>query len=170
MAIEASSNQYSNTNTTASVNKNLGKDEFLKLLITQLKYQNPMEPIKDQDFIAQMANFSALEQMQNLNKSFAGLTNMVAEEIIPGITMQQASSIIGKEVIYIDTPSDENEEIKLSKGLVEAVSFLEGEIIYTVNGKNVENSALVSINNVENSLLKDIKTEIEAMKKLMTKE
>ena len=47
----------------------LGKEDFLNLLITQLKYQNPLEPMKNSDFIAQTAQFSALEQMQKLNQS-----------------------------------------------------------------------------------------------------
>ena len=47
----------------------LGKEDFLNLLITQLKYQNPLEPMKNSEFIAQTAQFSALEQMQKLNKS-----------------------------------------------------------------------------------------------------
>ena len=49
-----------------SLDNMLGKDAFLRLLTTQLRYQDPMNPVDDQDFIAQMAQFSALEQMQNL--------------------------------------------------------------------------------------------------------
>ncbi|WP_313756564.1 flagellar hook capping FlgD N-terminal domain-containing protein [Tissierella sp.] len=49
----------------------LDKDAFLRLLTTQLANQDPLNPIEDREFIAQLAQFSSLEQMQNLNKTFA---------------------------------------------------------------------------------------------------
>lgn len=56
----------------------LGKDAFLKLLITQLRNQDPLSPMEDKEFIAQMAQFSTLEQMQELNKNLqASQTEML---------------------------------------------------------------------------------------------
>lgn len=54
-----------------NVSNELGKSDFLNLLITQLQFQDPLEPMDDTDFIAQLAQFSSLEQMQNLNTSFS---------------------------------------------------------------------------------------------------
>lgn len=59
---------YSSSKTSTS---SLGKDEFLNLLVKQLQYQDPLDPSSDTEFIAQMAQFSSLEQMQNLNDTFS---------------------------------------------------------------------------------------------------
>ncbi|NTU26533.1 flagellar hook assembly protein FlgD [Bacillus tequilensis] len=55
------------TNTVKTNNSSLGKDEFLKILMTQVKSQDPLNPVDDKEFISQMATFSSLEQMMNLN-------------------------------------------------------------------------------------------------------
>jgi len=64
-----------------SSDNGLGKDAFLQLLVTQMKYQDPLNPTQDTDFIAQLAQFSSLEQLQNLNQSFSdtGALNMVGK-------------------------------------------------------------------------------------------
>ena len=56
-------------NSNISQNSMLGKDAFLKLLVTQLRNQDPLNPMEDKEFIAQMAQFSTLESIQNLEKS-----------------------------------------------------------------------------------------------------
>lgn len=68
----------------------LGKDEFLKLLITQLQNQDPTDPMENTEFISQMAQFSSLEQMTNMSSSFTKMANY--------ITGSEAMSTLGKKV------------------------------------------------------------------------
>jgi len=76
---------------------NLGKDEFLQMLITQLRHQDPMNPVDDQSFIADLAQFSSLEQMSNMNETLKENLdwNFVLSQTINN-TM--ATSIIGHQV------------------------------------------------------------------------
>lgn len=70
--------------------QNLGKEDFMKILITQLSHQDPTAPMQDKEFIAQMAQFSSLEQMTNMAKDF----NRIAGLLAGG----EASSTLGKSV------------------------------------------------------------------------
>jgi flagellar basal-body rod modification protein FlgD len=93
------SNPYvDGTNKDQTANKELGKDEFLNMLITQLRYQDPMEPMKDQDYIAQLAQFSQLEQLENMSASLDTSTQ-VNYLMSQTITNTMATSMIGKTVI-----------------------------------------------------------------------
>ncbi len=60
-------------------NKNLGKEQFMHILLTQLANQNPLNPMEDKEFVAQMAEFSSLETMQSMNKNFEGIATMIQE-------------------------------------------------------------------------------------------
>jgi flagellar basal-body rod modification protein FlgD len=62
-----------------STTKDVGKSEFLKLLITQLQNQDPMNPVDNQQFIAQLASFSSLEQLISINQSVTKLASAFAE-------------------------------------------------------------------------------------------
>ncbi len=73
----------------------LGKDSFLQLLVTQLQNQDPLSPMEDKEFIAQLAQFSSLEQLQNMNSSLSAFLDLNL--------VHQASILIGREVrVYGD--------------------------------------------------------------------
>ncbi|TFG64881.1 MAG: flagellar hook assembly protein FlgD [Spirochaetales bacterium] len=68
----------------------LSKDDFMSILITQLTHQDPTAPMEDKEFIAQMAQFSALEQMTNMSAEFSKLSQL--------LSMGQVMNLIGKTV------------------------------------------------------------------------
>ena len=77
--------------------KELGKDDFLKLLVTQLTHQDPTDPMKDQEFIAQMAQFSSLEQMQNIAGNIGQMSDRQAMALV-GKFVSGTDSLRGEEV------------------------------------------------------------------------
>lgn len=111
MAINTNyNNSYINTYTDGTKVTNpsseLGKDEYLQLLVTQLENQDPLNPMDDKEFIAQMAQFSALEQMLNLNSSFNAVKaySLLGKTISANIdTDGNSSTITGKvDVVKFD--------------------------------------------------------------------
>ena len=74
-------------------NNTLGKDEFFQMLIAQLKYQDPLNPMDGTDFTAQLAQFSSLEQLSNMNSS---LETVAANQLLTN--QVEAVTLIGKDV------------------------------------------------------------------------
>ncbi len=87
--------------------QDMGKDDFLNLLITQLKHQDPTDPMKDKEFIAQMAQFSSLEQMTNMASKFSDLAGV--------LDRGNALNLLGKHV-------EIREGDRVTSGVVEEVS------------------------------------------------
>ncbi len=105
---------------TEGVKQNsLGRDDFLKILITQLSYQDPTAPMEDKEFISQMAQFSSLEQMTNMSQEFSKLSGF--------LNRNSAIGLIGRNVTI---GSGEN----TINGLVEEVTGNEYPQVL-VNGK-----------------------------------
>ena len=108
-----------NATAQAYGNSELGKEEFLNLLVTQLRYQDPLEPMKDTEFVAQLAQFSSLEQLSNINTSLdtSSQLNYILSQTIAN-TM--ATTLIGKEVIaagdQIEHISGESEDLHFNLG------------------------------------------------------
>lgn len=118
-------------------NANLGKDEFLKILVVQLQNQDPLNPMEDREFISQMAQFSTLEQIQNLNNSIA---------------FSRAYELVGKSIVT-EVLSEDGKTTNLIAGKVDAVFSSSGEIFLTVGDKNIKFSDKIGVINDENGAL-----------------
>ncbi|ENH98235.1 flagellar basal body rod modification protein [Gracilibacillus halophilus YIM-C55.5] len=119
-----SSLYLSNQSQTREPSSNLGKEDFLKILMTQLQNQNPLDPMKDKEFISQMTTFSQMEQMMNMSESIDQLVKN--QSVSPVI---QNSHLIGKEVSYYKFDEETGEIIEPKETLtskVEAVSQKDG--------------------------------------------
>lgn len=101
-----SASQSSLKNTSKTSNNGMDKDAFLQLLVAQMKYQDPLEPTSNTEYIAQYAQFSQVEQLQNMASS---------------TDLARASSLVGKEV-YIKTTTSSG-ETKYVQGKVDYVVY-----------------------------------------------
>ena len=130
--------QGQNSDTSSRIpQKSLGKDDFLKLMIEQLKCQNPLEPMSDTDSIAQMANFSSLEQMQNLNTNMETLIASFAVNTQDNV-VGYAVSLIGKEVSYSDGTT-------VKSGKVDSMKIVDGIPLLEVGDSLIELSQVFEV-------------------------
>lgn len=109
-----------NPSNVREIKTQLGKEDFLKLLVTQLQYQDPLQPMDNTQFIAQTAQFTALEQMQNLNQT---------------MTNAQAFGVIGKGV-YLETLNQQTNQYEMIYGIVDSVEIRNGKPYVNVGDKS----------------------------------
>jgi flagellar basal-body rod modification protein FlgD len=115
--------------------KTLGQDEFLQLLVTQMRNQDPMKPVSDTEFIAQMAQFSNLEQTKAMSSDITQLRQSNA--------FTQATALMGKQIRLLTA------EDTFTKGIVTDLTVKDGEVSLIVNGKTYELGQVVSVNSEE---------------------
>ena len=124
------------------IKKALGKDDFLKLMITQLKYQDSLEPTDNKEFISQMAQFSSLEQMTNMSEGFKNLASL-QESILRESAVAQAINIIGHNVTAV-LPDGNN-----LTGMATGMKIIDGIPNVVVNGKEIPLSYVEQVNRAE---------------------
>jgi flagellar basal-body rod modification protein FlgD len=83
-----------------TINNDLGKDAFLKILTAQMANQDPLQPTSDTEFIAQMAQFSALEQMQNMNSSMSAqyAYNLIGADVMANRVLDADGNMFAAEI------------------------------------------------------------------------
>jgi len=135
----------------ASDTRMLSKESFLKLLITQLKYQNPLEPVSNTDFVAQMAQFSSLEELQNVSKTLAEIKTLEENRgkesnLFSGMAaLLSGTSLLGREIEFLNAAGERQ------KGKVDAVRMEGGQPLFLVGKEVVDFSRVVQVQEASQS-------------------
>lgn len=139
--------KYSDAAASQKVTDNsaLGKDAFLQLLVTQMQYQDPLDPQDNGEYLAQLAQFSALEQMTNVAEGLSDVSTLVSN-IDTSVLVGQLSHMIGQSLQWNESSryTDEDGNVKVNttkhEGKVTGVSISDGKptIIADENGKTYQ--------------------------------
>lgn len=113
-----SAESLANSKTKKTGNSSLDKDAFLQLLVAQMKYQDPLEPTSNTEYISQFATFSELEQMQNMSAT---------------LELSRASSLVGQTVLMSVTDSSGRQTTV--QGNVDYVSYEGGKAYLSIGGE-----------------------------------
>ena len=112
--------------------------DYMKLLVTQLKNQNPLEPMDNNEMASQLAQFSQLQQLESMNSNFA--------KVLAGTERNYANSLIGKEISFAS--EDETGSQDITSGIVEEViNNVDGEIILVTADQAVALEGVISVKN-----------------------
>ncbi|WP_411349729.1 flagellar hook assembly protein FlgD [Paenibacillus sp. WLX2291] len=131
----------SNVKTAASTSKTeLGKEQFLTILVAQLKNQDPLSPMDNSQFVAQMAQFSSLEQLMNINEK------MDTVQTSMDTSLGGASQLIGKKITWLNESTDSTTGATSSTyetGTVDSI-ILKNKVLYAQVGENAIPLSLVT--------------------------
>ena len=147
----------------------LDKNAFLKLLITQLENQDPLDPQENSEFVAEMAQFSSLEQMTNMNTSLDKINTLVSN-MDTSVLVGQLSSMIGKGVDWenmIETADEEGKPVVTTEtlsGVITGVTIADGVTKVTIE---TEDGIKYSVDIGKISKVYDVAKEDATAKELM---
>ncbi len=111
----------------------MGKDDFLRILVTQLQNQDPLQPLQDKDFVAQMAQFSSVEQLVNMSDQLSMLRQ----------NLGMASSMIGKEVQWYEY--SDSGDMMMMNGQVESIIIKDKVQYARVGDQDIKLDDIVAI-------------------------
>ncbi|MBF7144597.1 MULTISPECIES: flagellar hook assembly protein FlgD [Pseudomonas] len=140
-AVTGTDKTKADTSTTSKTGtQTMGKDTFLQLLVTQMKNQNPLDPQDNSEFVAQLAQFSSVEGINNLNDTVSGLaTNYTSTQSL------QASALVGHSVLAQNSTATVNTSTGMAGQFDLASSTTDATVkVYDANGNLVKNIDLGS--------------------------
>jgi len=118
--------------------ESMGQSEFLKLFTTQLQNQNPLDPVKNEAFVAQLAQFSQLEATTNMSTSLSNMVNNMSSE-----RMLNGAALIGKKVAVPDAPAvlRGGQPVQTSLNLTNGADAVRFDVL-NANGESVRSQIL----------------------------
>jgi flagellar basal-body rod modification protein FlgD len=119
----------SNGKTRTTGTSQLNFDDFLELLTTELQYQDPLEPVSNSEYVAQMAQMSSLQQLQTLGQS---------------VNTANAAGMIGKTITFQTTDSSTQEKL-IQSGKVESVVVKNNNVYLKVDGAQVPYGSIIEV-------------------------
>lgn len=134
----------------AKDNQTMGKDQFLKILVTQLGNQDPMQPLQDKEFIAQMAQFTSVEQLMNISTQLTAMNQ----------NLGNLSGLIGKEVSWLGTTETGGVDLTTGlpiisttteKGIVDSIVIRSGVQYAKIGDREVAIDKITQINNAQDT-------------------
>ena len=117
----------------------LDKNAFMELLVAQLQNQDPLDPASNEEFVGQLATFSSLEQLENVNDNIMTMVLLQQSNALLG-QMTEGSALIGQSVSWTDPTTAES-----GTGVVESVKVVDGIAFLNVGGEDV---ALIDVTEV----------------------
>ncbi|WP_284036434.1 flagellar hook capping FlgD N-terminal domain-containing protein [Neobacillus sp. 114] len=128
-------NSYSAQTTGTQPKKEMGKEQFLKILAVQLQNQDPTKPMEDRDMISQMAQLSVLEQLSNLNQSLSAFLFSNQKN-----DLSQYSNMLEKKVTWTNPKTNE-----LETGVVSGVKYKDNLVYFQIGDQEIASNAIKSV-------------------------
>ncbi len=124
---------------TAGSARELDRNAFMRLLVSQLEHQDPLQPVANEDFVAQLATFSSLEQLEGLNQNVVAMIALNQSNALLS-QLTQSSALLGKHVSWLDLQTGETHS-----GTVESVKIVDGLAVLQIDGEDVPLAAVTEV-------------------------
>ena len=109
----------------------LGKNDFMTLLVSQLRNQNPLDPTDGGEFVAQLAQFSSLQEMTEMNDNIVGLAVLQQGNALLS-QLTDSSVLIGRNVLFTDPETGDT-----VSGIVDSVKIRDGLAVLNIEGEDI---------------------------------